>query len=101
MSKAPETKFKERVLADLRGMPSTYCEKIQQLSKRGTLDIMGCMHGRALVLELKAGTGHKLDSLQAYKLERYREAGALALVSEPCSWEEDLAMIIRECRRGR
>ena len=57
-------------------------EKIQQVVIRGTPDFVGCVRSRAVVIELKTEDG-TVDPLQDYKLQRWRQAGALHFVMTP------------------
>jgi len=89
--KKEETKFKERVLCELEKL-SLWAEKIQQVSIRGTPDILICANGTFVALELKTDVG-VLSALQEYKLSCIRETGGIAIVSTPKSWPKDLETI--------
>lgn len=86
MPRKPETIFKERVLKDLRRLPFTWAEKIQQLAKRGTSDIFACVNGFCVVMELKKDAKEKPDKLQRHKLLACRSANGIALVVSPETW---------------
>lgn len=93
MSKKPETKFKEKILPLLRELPNTWAEKIQQVSLRGTPDILGCFNGHFVAIELKKDLKEleKKDAtsiLQDYKLEKIRAAGGIAIKVSPEGWDE-------------
>jgi hypothetical protein len=88
MARKPETIFKEQVLKDLKEFPNGYFEKIQQVGKRGTPDIMGCLNGYAVVIELKKDAKSKPDKLQQHKLKKYEKACALTFVACPATWPE-------------
>lgn len=92
MSKQAETRFKERVLRDLRQIPGCWCEKIQQRSIRGTLDIHVCLHGWFIALELKAEAG-RVDKLQEYVRGKIAAAGGVALVVYPPDWPRVLEFL--------
>ena len=99
MSVKPESRFKEKVLRGLRALPGCFAEKIQQRSIRGTADIIACIRGWYVALELKVGAG-KTDPLQDYVLESVRDAGGLAFVVTPESWDETLRMLSALPERG-
>jgi Holliday junction resolvase len=88
MARKPETIFKEQVLKDLKVFPNGYFEKIQQVGKRGTPDILGCLNGYAVVIELKKDAKAKPDKLQVHKLKQYQRASALVFVACPATWGE-------------
>lgn len=82
----PETRFKIKLLKLLKEeVPHGVFEKIAQRSVRGTLDIVGCVNGRAVVLELKTLDG-RLDSLQVWNLKRWKKAGAYAVMVDPSNY---------------
>ena len=86
MSKKSETIFKERVLADLKGLPNCYARKISQVSIRGMPDIIGCISGLFFSLELKATERDRPDERQKYELNKIKEAGGIALAVHPGTW---------------
>lgn len=84
----PESNLKERVLFDLRTLPHSWWEKIQQVAIRGTPDILGCLSGLMVALELKKSAKEKPDPLQRFKLVSIHDAGGISLVVNPESWPE-------------
>lgn len=86
MAKKPETLLKEKVIADIKTMPSTYVVKIQQVSIRGTLDLMLCVAGNFVALELKANDEEDLDDLQKHEAEKIRKAGGYVFKVTPMIW---------------
>lgn len=87
MAKQPETLLKERVLKDLRTIDCCWYAKIQQTAIRGTPDILACIDGYFVSLELKTNTG-KLDKLQSYTLRKIIQSGGLAYEVNPDNWNE-------------
>lgn len=85
MSKQQETLFKEKVLKDLKSLPLCWFVKIQQVSKRGTPDILLCVAGKFVALELKTETG-KLSALQEFNLEQIANAKGIGLIATPSTW---------------
>lgn len=81
----PETRFKIRALADLRTLG--WAEKIQQKAIRGTPDILACIKGWFIALELKVER-NKADPLQDHELRKIDKAGGMALVVYPDDWAE-------------
>lgn len=88
MAKKAETIFKEAVLKDLKAFPNGYFEKIQQVCKRGTPDIIGALNGYPVVIELKKSLKEKPDKLQQFKLKKWKNASALIFVACPTNWPE-------------
>ena len=83
--KKPETKLKEKVLADLKGM-GAWAEKIQQVGKVGTPDILACINGRFIALELKSKEEEAPSKAQVIKLRRVIKAGGYAAIVTPKNW---------------
>ncbi len=80
--KKQETVFKEKALKALRKIPLSWFEKIQQVALRGTPDIIGCVNGRFVAIELKTEEG-STSKLQDLKLEKVLKAKGLAFVLTP------------------
>lgn len=89
----PETEFKLKVLAALKKLPRTWCVKTQQVSIRGTPDILCSIGGTFVALELKRSQEAKVDPLQEHTLQKIRDAGGMALVVWPENWPPILAVI--------
>ncbi len=83
-----ESKFKERVLRDLKTTDQIYFLKTQERGRRGVPDILGCYLGKFFALELKTDTG-KLDKLQVHTLARIRKSGGFAISTTPSTWADD------------
>ena len=77
----PETSFKIRIQKELKKIPKSYFEKIQQRSLRGTPDILGVVNGYAVCLELKVDA--PLEAMQEYKLGKWEKAGAQVYIMTP------------------
>jgi hypothetical protein len=81
-----ETKFKERVLKDLKALSCSWVLKTQERSRRGVPDIIACLNGGFCAIELK-DTGKKADMLQDITLKRICQAKGVSIVSTPERWE--------------
>jgi len=88
MAKKKETALKEKVLGALHTLPETWAQKIQQVGIRGTPDILCCIRGSFVALELKSSPEHDPDPLQQYTLDQIEKAGGLSLVVDPMNWPE-------------
>jgi len=103
-----ETRFKERVLRDLRSYgPRLFFIKTQMTSVRGVPDILICAGSVFIAIELKVprtswegkyGALSELellaDPLQRHTLRRIHDAGGVAVVAIPESWDQTKKEII-------
>jgi hypothetical protein len=94
MAKKPETRFKEKVIRDLKKLRNCYSIKTQERGRRGVPDIIGCLNGRFFALELKTDEG-ELDELQLNRLKKIRSADGFAIVTAPATWELDFSLMQR------
>lgn len=84
--KKPETKFKEKVQRDLKALGrNVWFVKIQQVSIRGIPDILACVCGVFVALELKVQNG-EVDLLQAKSILDINDAQGKAYIVTPESW---------------
>lgn len=88
MAKKPETVFKERIQPRLKALPNSWWEKIQQVVIRGTPDIIGCVSGVFVALELKMSEKAPIEPLQIHKLRKIEKAGGMAFIVYPENWED-------------
>jgi len=82
VAKKPETNLKERVIPRLKELPNAWVCKIQQVAKVGTPDILMCMSGIFVAIELKSEDG-VLAPLQEYNLKKIAECGGIAIIITP------------------
>ncbi len=87
----PETVFRAKLRPKLEAIPGSFWESIQQKTIIGTPDILGCVRGRFVALELKS-SGGKVSELQKLKLERIAACGGIAMVVSP----ENAEQVLRE-----
>lgn len=97
MAKKPETIFKERVQKDLkREIKNGWFFKVQQRSLRGIPDVIGCVKGKFVAMELKVPrtkTQVKADPLQEWVLSKIILANGIAMVVTPMNWQEVLTRL--------
>jgi hypothetical protein len=84
-----ETRFKNKALPILRKIPGSWWVKVQQVTIRGTPDIVGCVHGIFVAWELK-DIGGCTSRLQEYHIKAINDAGGWARVVSPENLEEEL-----------
>jgi hypothetical protein len=87
----PETTFKVKVMKDLAELGRTipiYFEKIQSVAVRGIPDLIACIGGHFVAMELKRSSAkpRKDEVLQNYKLDKIKKAGGLSFVVTPELW---------------
>lgn len=56
-------------------------------TKVGVPDILACVNGKFLAIELKAEKG-KVSELQEYNIDKIKESGGIAIVLRPSKFEE-------------
>lgn len=84
--KNPETKFKEKVVEDIKSI-SCYHYKTQEVSVRGILDITMSLGGRFIAIELKVDS--PLSELQKRTIHKIKTKGeGIAIVATPHNWKE-------------
>lgn len=87
----PETRFRLRVVKPaLESIPESWWTKIQAGSVRGIPDVLGCIKGKMIALELKTEKG-VADPLQLHRLTQVQRAGGYAAVVRPSNFHLILA----------
>lgn len=95
----PETKFRNNVVVPfLKTLERTKFTSIQQVAIHGDPDIVLCIGGHYVELEVKSEFG-ELSALQKYKLDLTRKAGGTAFVASPLNWE-DVAVKLTNISKG-
>ena len=90
MSKGPESRFRHGfVIPGLKTIERIYIMPIQQQGIVGDPDLICCINGRFVALELKAENG-KIGKLQKYKLDKITESGGIAFEVRPSNWDKIL-----------
>lgn len=93
MSQKPETKFRAKVRPRLDAIENSWWESIQQKTINGTPDIIGCIKGRFIAIELKASEKSVVSPLQKHKLEEIVKAGGISHILHPGNCEEVLTSL--------
>lgn len=94
----PEGKFQKDVIKALKTLPNTYFHKHQAGSIRGISDIIGCVNGRFVALELKRDLISTRSQagrivLQRHNIDKINKAGGYGLIVCPDTWEEVFAYL--------
>lgn len=87
-----ETIFKRKVLKDLKKLPRCYVLKTQERSRRGVLDLILCLSGLYVSIELKI-PGEKPEPLQDVNIRRVKNAGGIAFWTDPEQWPAHLKLL--------
>lgn len=82
-----EAAFKVVVKAFLKTLPQCWNVKVQQIGLRGTPDILCCLKGRFVALELKGTEKANVAPLQEHTIEQISLAGGYARIVSPETWE--------------
>lgn len=89
-SEQPESKFKKIVKKDLKALTTCWHVKVQQVAIVGTPDILACIAGVFVALELKKDEKSKLEPIQLYTLAQIKKAGGKAYAVHPANWSKVL-----------
>mgnify|MGYP003439995074 FL=1 len=92
MAKKPETIFKERVLEDLKTLGNTWFVKVQMVAVRGIPDVILCINGNFIAIELKDVNG-KLDPLQEWNLNCIARAKGIGIVTNQKNWKNTFDLL--------
>ena len=85
---ASEKQFENKIKRYLKDR-GCYCVKYHgnYFSENGTPDVLACVNGYFLGIEVKAQDGHPSE-LQLVKVNDIRKAGGFAYVAYPSGWEK-------------
>lgn len=100
MSQKPETAFRGKLVPKLKALPNSWWESIQQKTIQGTPDIIGCLSGVFIGLELKATAKSPITELQLLKQDRIKAAGGYAAVVYPENAELILTHLTMIAHKG-
>lgn len=94
MAEQRETRFKKKVQSDLKKLKNRWFYKSQEVCIKGIPDIILCLNGFFIAIELKACAKSRIDELQRYNAEQILSKGrGLALIVWPDIWEETLEIL--------
>lgn len=89
----PEARYKVKIMKGLKELPASWFFKSQEVSVRGIPDIIGCVNGHFVAIELKASPKAHITKLQKYVLDLINKAGGVGIISYPENYEETLTKI--------
>lgn len=95
-----EAQFQKKVLEFLRSQGIWYVKYWGggQFTKAGVPDILACVNGHFVAIELKTETGH-LSKLQEFNLDKIRQSGGQAFVLRPSVFKEFKDFIVGEVNK--
>jgi len=74
-----EQKMQSKVFRELQKIPCSYWFKLDQRARRGDPDIIGCLRGRFVAIEVKCLDGC-IRRLQIFRLKQMENAGAITSI---------------------
>lgn len=83
-----ESRLKVHMLSFLARLPNSWFTKVQQVTINGTPDIIGCIHGVFIALELKSSSKADLTPLQEFNMNKIDKADGVAIVVHPDNFFE-------------
>lgn len=89
MAKTPEGKFQDKVTKYLKTLDECWYCKVWGggFQKSGIPDILCCINGIFVAIELKAENG-KASALQIYNIEKIRQSGGIGYILYPNQFEK-------------
>lgn len=87
MPKKKETIFLAKVQKDLRKLPSTKFTKIQQVGRTGDVDVIMCVNGHYVEMELKKSSKEWPEPLQMWNLHESNRCNGYGLIAFPANWD--------------
>lgn len=93
---AEEKVFEKKVREFLKTLAKQWHFKVfgNAFQESGIPDIVGCINGRLIGLEIKSSRG-KASELQLYKIDLINKAGGYATVVSSKNWEEVKNKLVR------
>lgn len=97
---AQEKLFENKIKVYLKGLNAYFIKYWagSQFTKSGVPDILACVNGFFVGIEVKAQSGHPSE-LQLYNIQKIREAGGFAFVVYPSGFEH-LKLILNDLQKG-
>lgn len=83
-----ESVFQRRVLKKLKSLPNVWCFKASDRIKAGIPDVIACVNGRFVAMELKRSDREKPTPLQTHTLSQIIKANGMGIVVTPENFDE-------------
>ena len=92
-----ESQFKKRVMKDLKTFfKDAWILKTNERGRAGVPDLLICIKGAFVAIELKRNVKSEPTVLQAAEVQRIRLAGGLSFIAYPEAWPSQLAELRRQ-----
>ena len=88
MAQTKEGKFYSKVREDIKKMPSTKITKIQQVGRVGDMDIVLCVNGHYVEIEMKKDGKTCPEPLQMWSLQEANRCRGYGFIAFPAVWDE-------------
>lgn len=104
VAQKPETLFKKKVLEWIEeNLKNSYCFVIDQRALRGTPDLLCCINGAMVGIELKSSIKETHSSarfkLQLWYLNKIRSANGYGLIIYPENWKK-MQNVLKKIHKG-
>lgn len=91
---AAEKNFENKIKKELKNRGAWFVKFFANAyTPAGIPDILCCIAGRFVAIEVKGGSSYGLTELQKYNLEQIAENGGLALCVYPTGWDDMLTLL--------
>ena len=100
MAKKEETLFKERITPKLKSLTNVWYFKSSERSIRGIPDIIMCLNGQFIAMELKKSASATTSKLQDYNLLRIRQCGGRAFLVYPENFDRIFIQLEQISKEG-
>lgn len=85
---AQEKNFENKIKRYLKDHDCWYVKYFaNRMTKSGVPDILACVNGYFIAIEVKASNGHPSD-LQIWNRDQIRKSGGIAIILYPEQWED-------------
>lgn len=88
LAKLLEKHFQVKVRRHLKLLPNTWFFKASERSLAGIPDVILCVNGMFIALELKRSLKSKATPLQLYCLELINKSKGIGIVATPENWDK-------------
>lgn len=95
MSKKPETLFKEKFVRELKRIDGLKVFKIQQSTICGTPDLLICLRGLFIAIELKKDEREAPTPLQQHNLNEIAQCGGVTFVACPENSKQVISALLK------
>lgn len=94
MEFSTEKNFAAFVKTKLKQIPNSWWVVINQRTILGTPDVIGCVNGTFIALELKKDARSKLTTVQSLNLKKIQESGGVAVRLDPTCFDVVYTMLL-------